>query len=80
MHVYWEGHLDFKNEEYVVFSLLSGLSFSSLLLFWSICPRGRTPAAQPGAHLSPTSRRAFLKAIFGGEGCREHDFLLIDWW
>ena len=43
----WEGIHDFKNEEYVVFYLLSGhgLAFLSLLLFWSICPQGRNSSS-----------------------------------
>ena len=38
----WEGLLCLKNEEYVVFSLLSGQGSAplSLLLFQSICPQG----------------------------------------
>ena len=50
-----EGLLDFKNEEYVVFYLLSGQDLASppSCYFGGSVHRGWTPAAQPGAHLSP---------------------------
>lgn len=36
----WEGVLDVKNEEYVVFDLLSSHALLLLLLlFWGICPQ-----------------------------------------
>ena len=51
--------LDFKNEEYVVFYLLSGQDPASsvILLLWSFCYYGvsvhRGETIQPGAHLHP---------------------------
>ena len=54
----WEGLLDFKNEKYVVFYLLSwqgpessiNPAFMGFLLLWNFCPRGES--VQPGAYLS----------------------------
>ena len=54
-----EGLLDLKNEEYVVFSLLSGqaqvLSLHSCYFGASVC-RGETRVAQPGARPPPASQ------------------------
>ena len=55
--------IDLESGEYVVFHLLSGQGSAPLLLLLlsssrRICPH-QTPAAHPGAHLSPSS---------GGEG------------
>lgn len=52
----WEGVLDFKNEECVVFYLFSGQSSASPSFCYSgmSVHRGLNPAAQSGAPLSPT--------------------------
>ena len=49
---------DFENEEYVILYLLSGLGLASPPSCYFGVPvhRGETPAAQPGAHLSPASQ------------------------
>ena len=51
--------LDLKNEEYVVFYLLSGQGCTLLLLaIFGVCVHwGETSAVQPGAHLPPASGR-----------------------
>ena len=51
-----EGLLDFENEDYVAFYLLSGQSSAPPPLHLGVSVhRGQTPAVQPGAHLSPAS-------------------------
>ena len=62
----WEVLLDLKNEKYVVSMFYVGRAqlFSSLLLFWSICPQGTTPVAQPGTHLSPASVCVLNKSCY----------------
>ena len=53
----WDGLLGFENEEYVVFYLLSGQGLASPSCCFGVSVhRGQTPAAHPGAHLSPASK------------------------
>ena len=64
------GLLDFKNEKYVVFYLLSwqgpessiNPAFMGFLLLWNFCPRGES--VQPGAYLSSSFFFFFFLSIF----------------
>ena len=56
---------DFGNDEYVILYPLSGLGLASppSCYFGVSVHRGETPAAQPGAHLSPASQLFIYRSL-----------------